>query len=288
MTSRSPTRCAASSTATWCWTARIGERGRYPAVDVLRSLSRTVPGCLQPAERALMQRARRILALQAEMADLVRLGAYRAGTDPAVDEALRLAPRIEAMLAQGKGERSTVEEAFAALAAALEERRRWRPDPLAALARLRRLETGAARRRLAEDAGAPARGRARAARPARRCWPSRAPGAPADYAAWLGRGLAERDRAALSAAHAAERLAEGGQPWRRRASRSGASSSSCRTGRPPRRRFSCARRRRPRTTRQAGRRTPRDASNTRLGKSRPLHDWHGRSRSRHMHALQPS
>jgi len=98
---------------------RIGERGRYPAVDVLRSLSRTVPGCLTPEERALMQRARRILALHAEMADLVRLGAYRTGTDPEVDEALRLAPRIEAMLAQGKGERSSVAEAFAMLAAAM-------------------------------------------------------------------------------------------------------------------------------------------------------------------------
>ncbi|RAI58600.1 FliI/YscN family ATPase [Roseicella frigidaeris] len=99
---------------------RIGEAGRYPAVDVLRSLSRTVPGCLTGEERALMQRARRILALQAEMADLVRLGAYRAGTDPAVDEAIRLAPRIEAMLAQGKGERGSIGSAFAALAAALD------------------------------------------------------------------------------------------------------------------------------------------------------------------------
>ena len=99
---------------------RIGEAGRYPAVDVLRSLSRTVPGCLSPEERALMLRARRILSLHAEMADLVRLGAYRAGTDPAVDEAIRLAPRIEAMLDQGKGEGGTVEAAFAALAAALD------------------------------------------------------------------------------------------------------------------------------------------------------------------------
>ena len=100
---------------------RIGEGGRYPAVDVLRSLSRTVPGCLAPEEWALAQRARRILALSEEMAELVRLGAYRAGTDPAVDEALRLAPRIEAMLTQRKGESGSVAEAFAALATAMEE-----------------------------------------------------------------------------------------------------------------------------------------------------------------------
>ncbi|MDB5372205.1 MAG: fliI [Belnapia sp.] len=99
----------------------IGERGRYPAVDVLRSLSRTVPGCQTPGEAGLMRRARAILALHADMADLVRLGAYRPGADPAVDEAIRLAPRIEAMLAQGKGERSSVAGAFAALAASLED-----------------------------------------------------------------------------------------------------------------------------------------------------------------------
>ena len=54
-----------------------------------------------------MLRARGMLALHAEMADLVRLGAYRTGTDPAVDEAIRLAPRIEAMLAQAQGRGGT-------------------------------------------------------------------------------------------------------------------------------------------------------------------------------------
>ncbi|NKC34537.1 FliI/YscN family ATPase [Falsiroseomonas selenitidurans] len=99
---------------------RIGERGRWPAIDVLRSLSRTVPGCLEPEERALATRARAILSLAGEMADLVRLGAYRAGTDAAVDEALRLAPRIEACLAQRKEEPVTgVAGAFAALQAAM-------------------------------------------------------------------------------------------------------------------------------------------------------------------------
>ena len=99
---------------------RIAEGGRYPAVDVLRSLSRTVPGCLDAEEAALARRARAVLAIQAEMADLVRLGAYRPGTDPATDEALRLAPRIEALLHQAKGEHSTLPGAFAALAAAME------------------------------------------------------------------------------------------------------------------------------------------------------------------------
>jgi flagellum-specific ATP synthase len=99
---------------------RIAEGGRYPAVDVLRSLSRAVPGCNAPEENALTRRARAILALHADMADMVRLGAYRAGSDPAVDEAVALAPRIEAMLRQERAEQTSIEDSFARLRAALE------------------------------------------------------------------------------------------------------------------------------------------------------------------------
>jgi flagellum-specific ATP synthase len=99
---------------------RIAEGGRYPAVDVLRSLSRAVPGCNAPDENALARRARALMALYGDMADMVRLGAYRTGSDPAVDEAVALVPRIEAMLRQSRDERTDVEESFAALRAALE------------------------------------------------------------------------------------------------------------------------------------------------------------------------
>ncbi len=97
----------------------IAEAGRYPAVDILRSLSRAVPGCNNPDENALVARARAILAVHARMADLVRLGAYRAGSDAAVDEAIRLAPRIEALLCQGRGDRTPIDETFARLAEAM-------------------------------------------------------------------------------------------------------------------------------------------------------------------------
>lgn len=98
---------------------RIAESGRYPAIDVLRSLSRTVPGCLQAPEAAAASEARRQLALAAEMADMVRLGAYRAGTDPATDRALALAPRIETLLRQAKDDATPIDQAFAQLAAIL-------------------------------------------------------------------------------------------------------------------------------------------------------------------------
>jgi flagellum-specific ATP synthase len=99
---------------------RIAEGGRYPAVDVLRSLSRTASGCTSEHERALVQRARRILAAYAEITDLVRLGAYRQGSDPASDEAIALAPRIEAMLRQDRTERARIAESFSRLEQAMQ------------------------------------------------------------------------------------------------------------------------------------------------------------------------
>lgn len=99
---------------------RIGESGRYPAVDVLRSLSRTVPGCLEPAENTAIRRARAILAVHAELTDLLRLGAYQPGADPAADEAIRLAPQIERVLHQARDEHSSLALAFTDLLAVLE------------------------------------------------------------------------------------------------------------------------------------------------------------------------
>ncbi len=100
---------------------RIGEAGRYPAIDVLRSLSRAVPGCNSAAENALTRRARALLSLHAEMADMVRLGAYKPGADPAVDEAVALAPRIEAVLRQDRHDSTSLADSFAALAAAMDD-----------------------------------------------------------------------------------------------------------------------------------------------------------------------
>lgn len=99
---------------------RIAETGRYPPVDVLRSLSRAAAGCLSPDEAALVRRARGIMAVHADIVDLVRLGAYRPGTDAPADEALALMPRIEAVLRQDRSQWTSLSDAFALLKAALE------------------------------------------------------------------------------------------------------------------------------------------------------------------------
>ena len=95
----------------------IAERGRYPAIDILRSISRTMPQCNSEAENAIVAAARAHIATYEGMAELIRLGAYRAGSDAGVDEAIRHYPALEAFLAQRKEERADLTAGYAALAA---------------------------------------------------------------------------------------------------------------------------------------------------------------------------
>jgi flagellum-specific ATP synthase len=61
--------------------------------------------------------ARKPLTIYEDMAELIRLGAYKAGTNPEVDEAVRLYPQLEAFLAQSKIERATLSQGYDALSA---------------------------------------------------------------------------------------------------------------------------------------------------------------------------
>ncbi|MGO4165739.1 flagellum-specific ATP synthase [Novosphingobium sp. PhB57] len=101
-------------------TRQIAERGRYPAIDVLKSVSRTLPHCLGEEENHIRLAARREMATYKDMEEMVRLGAYRAGSSAEVDRAVALAPRIEDLLKQGKQDRGFAQESFDALAALME------------------------------------------------------------------------------------------------------------------------------------------------------------------------
>ncbi|GAA4033911.1 hypothetical protein GCM10022281_12380 [Sphingomonas rosea] len=102
----------------------IAERGRYPAMDLLKSVSRTLPHCLDPEDNRTRLEARRILSTWADMEELVRLGAYAPGASPEVDRAIALAPLVEGLVAQGKEDRGRSSAAFADLANILAE-----PEP---------------------------------------------------------------------------------------------------------------------------------------------------------------
>ena len=98
----------------------IAERGRYPAINILRSVSRTMPGCNNDNENEIVTRARRYLAAYENMAEMIRLGAYRKGTNREVDEAMNFYGPIEEFLRQGKNERDNLAGGYAKLAKILE------------------------------------------------------------------------------------------------------------------------------------------------------------------------
>ncbi|WP_338720865.1 flagellar protein export ATPase FliI [Devosia sp. XK-2] len=93
----------------------IAERGRYPAVNVLRSISRTMPGCVPEEVRPILSRARELMSIFSDMEELIRLGAYRKGSDPNVDRAIAIYPKLEAFLSQQRDETTTIAEGYAML-----------------------------------------------------------------------------------------------------------------------------------------------------------------------------
>jgi flagellum-specific ATP synthase len=93
----------------------IAQRGRYPAIDIPRSISRLASSLVNEAERALIADAVKLLATYETSRDLIEVGAYRAGTTPLVDRAISLVPGIEQFLAQRPDEAQSREAAVQAL-----------------------------------------------------------------------------------------------------------------------------------------------------------------------------
>ncbi len=98
----------------------IAERGRFPAIDILRSLSRAMPDCNTDDENKIVVKARRLLADYENMAELIRLGAYRPGSDENTDTAIKYYPQLEAFLTQDRNVRSDFASGYAELQEILE------------------------------------------------------------------------------------------------------------------------------------------------------------------------
>ncbi|WP_046158808.1 flagellar protein export ATPase FliI [Chromobacterium vaccinii] len=82
----------------------LAERGHYPAIDISRSVSRCMSHLIDGGHAAAARDVRGAWSRYQEVRGLLPLGAYVPGADPATDRALRLQPRIEALLCQGAGE----------------------------------------------------------------------------------------------------------------------------------------------------------------------------------------
>ena len=93
----------------------IAERGRFPAIDVSRSLSRVGDGLLSDGQQALVKEARRHTALYEDMREMIRIGAYQRGSDPATDEAIVFNEHFEKFLTQSRQTCASINDTFEAL-----------------------------------------------------------------------------------------------------------------------------------------------------------------------------
>jgi flagellar biosynthesis/type III secretory pathway ATPase len=87
----------------------IGAKGRYPAVDVLVSLSRVMGNVVAPAHVHAAKKLRALMATYEAKKDLLALGAYTKGSDREFDLALERMPLIEQFLQQDANERVSLE-----------------------------------------------------------------------------------------------------------------------------------------------------------------------------------
>lgn len=102
---------------------KIADAGRFPAININRSLSRVTPsnGGDDDADNAsVVSQARKLSALYEDMRELVRIGAYRPGADLEVDRAVAFHPRLDAYLAQNPDQGISINESFALLRETLE------------------------------------------------------------------------------------------------------------------------------------------------------------------------
>jgi flagellum-specific ATP synthase len=90
----------------------IADRGRYPAINILRSISRSMPKCLTEEQEDLVRKARGIISSYEDMEELIRLGAYRQGSDPKVDYAISLYPQVEKFLSQRPQEHTSLDQGY--------------------------------------------------------------------------------------------------------------------------------------------------------------------------------
>jgi len=91
---------------------QLADRGHYPAIDVLASVSRTMRDVVTSEHVEIVRKLKFIMATYQEAEDLIKIGAYASGTSPQLDGAIALMPQINKLLCQRIGERESLEEAL--------------------------------------------------------------------------------------------------------------------------------------------------------------------------------
>jgi flagellum-specific ATP synthase len=95
----------------------IAERYRYPAIDVLKSVSRALPRAASDDENRLLSQYRRNVALYEEVAPMIRANLYEKGHDAEGDRAIELYPRLDRFVSETNA--GDIKDAFAHLSSLL-------------------------------------------------------------------------------------------------------------------------------------------------------------------------
>ncbi|MES3039296.1 MAG: FliI/YscN family ATPase [Bdellovibrionota bacterium] len=85
----------------------LAQRGHYPSIDVLQSASRVMRAVTNPEHQKLAQKMRELLAVYKEAEDLINIGAYKSGTNPKIDKAIKLIDPINDFLKQAVADPTT-------------------------------------------------------------------------------------------------------------------------------------------------------------------------------------
>ncbi|MBI4754672.1 MAG: flagellar protein export ATPase FliI [Betaproteobacteria bacterium] len=93
----------------------LADAGHYPAIDIEQSISRAMHGLIKPAHLELVRRFKQLYSRYQRSRDLITVGAYVRGSDPQLDQAVALYPRLEAFLQQGIQHSADFDAAMTAL-----------------------------------------------------------------------------------------------------------------------------------------------------------------------------
>nr|WP_315485085.1 flagellar protein export ATPase FliI [uncultured Undibacterium sp.] len=93
----------------------LAESGHYPAIDIEQSISRAMHGITSPEHQALSRKLKQLYSRYERSRDLINVGAYSAGADPVLDEAIRKYGRIQAFLQQEITEKSSISQSLEGL-----------------------------------------------------------------------------------------------------------------------------------------------------------------------------
>ncbi len=101
-------------------TRALADAGHYPAIDIEQSISRAMVNLIDPGHLDLIRRFKVLFSRYQRSRDLISVGAYVPGSDPALDQAVSLYPRMEAFLQQNFNERAAFPDSVEALKALFE------------------------------------------------------------------------------------------------------------------------------------------------------------------------